>query len=91
MRYYIVNLKPIFSTTTLPEIEAAIEQLSQDDMRQLSGWLQEYLEQRWDVQIEADLGAGRLDNLIAKAEVDIAANKVKALDEVLGQHLTFGR
>lgn len=69
--------------TTLLEIEAAIKQLSEDDMRQISGWLQEYLAQRWERQIEADLGAGRLDNLIAKAEADIAANRVKALDEVI--------
>lgn len=42
------------------------------------------------MQVEADLGAGRLDNLIAKAEVDIADNRVRAVDEVPGQYLTFG-
>ena len=69
--------------TTLPEIEAAIQQLTEDDVRQLSVWLQEYLAEKWDQQIEADLVLGKLDKLIAKAEADIAANRVRDLDEVL--------
>lgn len=69
--------------TTLPEIEAAIKQLSEGDVRQLSAWLQEYLDEMWDMEIEADLVSGKLDKLIAKAEADIAANKVRSLDEVL--------
>ena len=40
-------------------------------------------EDAWDRQIEADAKAGRLDRLIAQAEVDIAAGRTKALDEVL--------
>ena len=68
--------------TTLPEIEAAIKRLPEGDVRQLSNWLQEYLDERWDRQIEADLVSGKLDKLIAKAEADIAANRVKNLDVV---------
>ncbi len=69
--------------TTLPEIETAIKQLPENDIRQLAVWLQDYLNEMWDQQIEADLGSGRLNNLIAKAEADIAANRVRNLDEVL--------
>lgn len=69
--------------TTLPEIEAAIKQLSEGDVRHLSAWLQECLDEMWERQIEADLGSGKLDKLIAKAEADIAANRVRSLDEVL--------
>lgn len=69
--------------TTLSEIEAAIKQLPKDDIHQLSIWLQEYLDDLWDRQIETDLVSGKLDKLIAKAEADIAANRVKDLDEVL--------
>ena len=72
-----------FSMTTLLEIEAAIKQLPEGDVRQLSAWLQEYLDEMWDRQIEADLISGKLDKLIAKAEADIAANRVRSLDEVL--------
>ena len=69
--------------TTLPEIEAAIKQLPEGDVRQLSVWLQEYLDEMWERQIEADLVLGKLDKLIAKAEADIAANRVRDLGEVL--------
>jgi hypothetical protein len=37
----------------------------------------------WDRQIEADFESGKLDRLIAQAEADIAANRVRDLDEVL--------
>ena len=69
--------------TTLTEIEAAIAQLPKQDTRQLAEWLQEYLDEMWDRQIEQDLAAGKLDSLISKAEADIASNQVRNLDEVL--------
>ncbi|MGH1396995.1 MAG: hypothetical protein ACRAVC_23615 [Trichormus sp.] len=68
---------------TLPKIEAAIKQLPENDIRQLATWLEEYLEQIWDKQIENDLTSGKLDRLIAKAEADIAANRVQDIDEIL--------
>ncbi len=69
--------------TTLLEIEAAIKQLPESDVRQLAAWLQTYLDETWDRQIEEDLASGKLDNLIAQAEADIAANNVRDLDEIL--------
>ena len=69
--------------TTLPEIEVAIKLLPESDIRQLAAWLQTYLNQTWDRQIESDLTSGKLDILIAKAEADIAANNVKDLDQIL--------
>jgi hypothetical protein len=69
--------------STLTEIEGAIKQLPEGDIRKLAAWLQAYLDETWDRQIEADFKSGKLDNLIAKAEADIAANKVRDLDEIL--------
>jgi hypothetical protein len=69
--------------STRLEVQSAIEQLSKGEIRDLSKWLQEYLDEEWDLQIEADFGAGKLDRLIAKAESDIANNNVRNLDEVL--------
>jgi hypothetical protein len=69
--------------STRLEVQSAIEQLPEREIRDLSKWLQEYLEQKWDRQIEADFGAGKLDRLIAKAELDIANNNVRDLDRVL--------
>ncbi|MEA5577180.1 hypothetical protein [Anabaena sp. UHCC 0451] len=68
---------------SLTEIEAAITQLSEIETRQLADWLQTYLEDAWDKQIEADAKFGRLDKLIQLAEADITANRVKPLNEVL--------
>ncbi|MBS3030306.1 MAG: hypothetical protein HCA25_25595 [Dolichospermum sp. DET50] len=56
------------------EVELAIKQLPEDEVRNLAGWLQEYLDEMWDQQIEADLASGELDRLIAQAEEDIAAH-----------------
>ncbi len=69
--------------TTLLEIESAIKQLPETDVRKLAVWLQTYLSETWDQQIEEDLTSGKLDSLIAKAEADIAANNVRDLDEIL--------
>ena len=69
--------------TTLLEIEAAIKQLPEGDVRKLATWLQTYLDEKWDRQIEEDLILGKLNSLIAKAEADIAANNVRDLDEIL--------
>lgn len=65
--------------TTLLEIAAAIQDLPEDEVRELSTWLQGYLDERWDRQIEEDVATGKLDALIAKAEADIAANNVRGL------------
>lgn len=69
--------------TTVTEIEAAIRQLTEDEARQLSAWLVSYLDDAWDTQMKTDVESGRLDALIAKAEADITAGKVRDLNEVL--------
>ena len=65
------------------EVESAIKQLPEGEVRDLAKWLQEYLDEMWDRQIEADLASGKLDRLIAQAQADIANGNVKDLDEVL--------
>jgi hypothetical protein len=65
------------------EVESAIKQLPEGEVRYLAKWLQDYLDEMWDRQIEADLASGKLDRLIAQAEADIATNNVRDLDEVL--------
>ncbi len=69
---------------TLTEIQSAITRLSAAEQRQLAHWFDEQLEDAWDAQIEEDVRSGKLDHLIAQAEADIAAGRVKPLDEVLG-------
>ena len=69
--------------STRLEVQSANEQLPKDEIRDLSKWLQEYLDEEWDLQIDADFRTGKLDRLIAKAELDIANNNVRNLDEVI--------
>jgi hypothetical protein len=70
--------------STVTEIQEAITRLSAVEQRQLARWFEEALEDAWDNQIEEDIKAGRLNDIIAQAEADIAAGRVKPLDEVLG-------
>jgi len=69
--------------TTRLEVESAIKQLPESEVRNLAKWLQEYLDDAWDKQIESDVASGKLDRLIAQAETDIAANNVRDLNEFL--------
>ena len=68
----------------MAEIQQAITRLSPAEQRQLARWFEEALEDAWDAQIKEDIKAGRLNDLVAQAEADIAAGRVKPLDEVLG-------
>jgi hypothetical protein len=68
--------------STVVEIEKALQTLPVEDARKVAGWLQAYLDQTWDRQIEGDIAAGRLDKLWDKAKPDIAAGRVKPLDEI---------
>lgn len=65
------------------EVESAIKQLPEGEVRLLAKWLQTYLDEMWDRQLEADLASGKLDQLIAQAEAAIANHTVRDLDEVL--------
>jgi hypothetical protein len=65
------------------EIEAAIKELPTVEARKLAGWLNEYLNDNWDRQIQTDLATGKLDKFIAKVESDIEVGRVKDLDEII--------
>ncbi len=68
---------------TVTEIEDAIQKLPSEKAWEVAKWLQEYLDAQWDEQIEEDVRSGKLDKLIAKAKADIAAGRVRPLDEVI--------
>jgi hypothetical protein len=67
---------------TLVEIQVAIGQLPEAEVRQLAQWIQDYLDDSWDKQIKEDLASGKLDKLIAKAEADIATNHCIEIDRL---------
>lgn len=67
---------------TRVEIEAAIAQLPEAEVRQLAQWLENYLDDAWDKQMQEDLASGKLDKFIAEAEADIDANRFIELDRL---------
>ncbi|MEM9007024.1 MAG: hypothetical protein AAGE59_26285 [Cyanobacteria bacterium P01_F01_bin.86] len=56
--------------TTLLEIKQAIEQLPEEDIRQLAAWLPNYLDQIWAKQIDAELASVELNGLVAETLQD---------------------
>jgi len=71
--------------STVAEIEKALQTIPLDDARKVVHWLQQYLDEKWDTQIDADIDAGRLDKLADKAIDDHRSGRVKPLDEVIDQ------
>jgi hypothetical protein len=56
--------------STVVEIEKALQTLPVQDARKTADWLQHYLDEKWDRQIDRDIAAGRLDKLADKAMQD---------------------
>ena len=69
--------------SNVSQIEDAVQKLPVEDARKVADWLQQYLDEKWDQEIDRDTAVGRLDGLWEKAKSDIAAGRVKSLDEVI--------
>ncbi len=65
--------------TKLETIEQLIASLKKEDIGRLALWLDEFRAEEWDGRIEADVQAGKLDDLFVKARAEIAAGKVRDL------------
>ena len=64
---------------SVKEIEAAIAELSPDEVAQLANWFAEFQAEVWDQQLEADIKAGKLDRLAREAKEDFASGKCTPL------------
>ncbi len=53
--------------STVQDIENAIRQLSPEDLAAFRAWFAEFDAAVWDRQLEADVAAGRLDQLAEEA------------------------
>lgn len=58
-------------------IESEISKLSAAEARQVAKWLEEFLADEWDKQIEADAKAGKLDFLFDDAEAERNAGSLR--------------
>jgi hypothetical protein len=57
--------------STITDIERAIEQLPPDELSRFRAWFAAFDAERWDRQFEADVTAGRLDQLADEAITDL--------------------
>ena len=64
---------------SVAEIEAAITELSPQDLARLMRWLEEYYASAWDDQIAKDLEAGRLDALLQEVDKEYNAGLAEPL------------
>jgi hypothetical protein len=71
--------------STALEIENALRALPVKEARAVADWLQEYLEQQWDKQIETDAASGKLDKLAEEALAEYRTGKAKPLHEVIDE------
>lgn len=71
--------------STIAEIEDALRTLPVKDAATVAGWLQRYLDEHWDQQIDDDIAAGRLDRIAERSLHAYQAARVKPLDEVIDQ------
>ena len=61
------------------DLESAISGLSANDLARFSEWFEQFMEDRWDRQIEEDIKAGRLDSAGKRADEDFEAGRCTAL------------
>jgi hypothetical protein len=64
---------------SVQELENAIRQLSHEEFARLAQWIDEYRADHWDRQIEADIRAGRLDEVARSADADFEVGRCTPL------------
>ena len=61
------------------QVEKQIEKLSAADLAKFRAWFLEFDARVWDAQIESDLKAGKLQDLIAETLAEYKAGKARDL------------
>jgi len=69
--------------STVAEIKRAFQNLPEKEAREVAGWIQEVMENRWDRQIDEDIASGKLDKLAEQALSHYRTGRVKPLNELL--------
>ena len=60
-------------------LEEAVQALPPSALVEFRRWFTEFDSAAWDRQIEADFSSGKLDSLLAEAEVDFKSQSPRAL------------
>ena len=64
---------------SVKDIEAAIAELSPDEVAQLATWFAEFQAGVWDQTLEADIKAGKLERFAREAKEDYVSGKYTPL------------
>ena len=64
---------------TIDDIKRQVALLSADQEQDLLAWLSDRHHAAWDKEIEADLAAGKLDDVLAEARADLQAGRGRDL------------
>ena len=64
---------------TVKEVQAAVSQLSAQELARFRKWFEEYEAKLWDEQFEMDVKSGKLDKLADQAIADLRAGNCKEL------------
>jgi len=65
--------------SSVKKIQRAVSELPPDELRRFRKWFAEFDAERWDRQIERDLGAGRLDALVEEAGTEHRSRRTRPL------------
>ena len=64
---------------SVEDLESAISRLSAKDLARFSAWFEQFMEDRWDRQIEEDIKTGRLDAAGKRADEDFETGRCTPL------------
>ena len=64
--------------STVEEIETAVRKLPRTEALRFEHWFLEFMQEKWDAQLDADAAAGRLDFLVDEARHEKNAGTLKA-------------
>lgn len=64
---------------SVKDLELAVSKLSSEELVVFSQWFEEFLADQWDIQIEADILAGRLDAAGKRADDAFQTGQVMPL------------
>lgn len=65
--------------TKLEQIERSITALSPKELKAFAKWFEAFQADVWDMQIEADAKAGRLDKLAEQALAEVRVGRTRPL------------
>jgi hypothetical protein len=67
----MIKRRTLNAMSTVQEIQEAVSQLAREDLESFRLWFAEFDATLWDRQFEADVSAGRLDQLAEEALKDL--------------------